>query len=65
MNHDNILNESKSFKKELVDAKSKRQIAGKEASKNITNDSSGFTDNILKDRISSLESELKSKDVII
>ena len=40
-------------------------IAGKGASKEITNVLSGFIIHILKDRISSLESELKSKDAII
>ena len=38
--------------------------AGKEA-KEITNDSSGFIVNVLKDRISSFENELKSKGAII
>ena len=70
MNHDNILNEIKSFKKfqGAVDSKlcllEDTIIAGKEA-KEITNDSSGFIVNVLKDRISSLQNELKSKDAII
>ena len=70
LNHDNILNEIKSFKKIQVDVESKlclledTIIAGKEA-KEIINDSSGFIVNVLKDRISSLENELKSKDAII
>ena len=70
VNHDNILNEIKSFKKFQADVESKlclledTIIAGKEA-KEITNDSSGFIINVLKDRISSLENELKSKDAII
>ena len=70
LNHDNILNEIKSFKKIQVEVESKLYlledtiIAGKEA-KEIINDSSGFIVNVLKDRISSLENELKSKDAII
>ena len=42
-------------------------LAGKEAKKitKITNDSSEFTVRVLKDRITSLEDELKSKDAII
>ena len=39
-------------------------MAGKEA-KEITNDLSGLIVNVLKDRISSLENELKSKNAII
>ena len=70
VNHDNILNEIKSFKKFQAEVEGKlclledTIIAGKEA-KEITNDSSGFIANVLKDRISSLENELKSKDAII
>ena len=70
LNHDDILNEIKSFKKFQAEVESKLCllediiIAGKEA-KEITNDSSGFIVNVLKDRISSLENELKSKDAII
>ena len=70
VNHDNILNKIKSFKIFHVDVESKLWlmedtiIAGKEA-KEITNASSGFIVYVLKDRISSLETELKSKDAII
>ena len=70
VNHDNILNEIRSFKKFQAEVESKlclledTIIAGKEA-KEITNDSSGLIVNVLKDRISSLENELKSKDAII
>ena len=73
MNHDNILNEVKSFKKfqaevksklELIYWKMKIQLLLEEA-KEITNVSSGFIVSVLKDRISSLENELKSKDAII
>ena len=70
VNHDNILNKIRSFKKFLAEVDSKlclledTIIAGKEA-KEITNASSGLIVNVLKDRISSLENELKSKDVII
>ena len=66
VNHDNILNEIRSFKKFQAEVESKlclledTIIAGKEA-KEITNDSSGLIINVLKDRISSLENELKSK----
>ena len=67
VNHDNILNKIRSFKKFLAEVDSKlclledTIIAGKEA-KEITNDSSGLIINVLKGRISSLENELKSKD---
>ena len=70
VNHDNIFNEIRSFKKFQAEVESKlclledTIIAGKEA-KEITNDSSGLIVNVLKDRISSLENELKSKDAII
>ena len=70
MNHDNILNEIRSVKKFQAEFKSKfclledTIIAGKEV-KEITNDSSGLIVNVLKDRISSLENELKSEDAII
>ena len=70
MNHDNVLNEIRSVKKFQAEFKSKlclledTIIAGKEV-KEITNDSSGLIVNVLKDRISSLENELKSKDAII
>ena len=70
VNHDNILNQIKSFKKFQAEVESKlclledTIIAGKEA-KEITNDSSEFIVNVLKDRISSLQNELKSKDAII
>ena len=70
VNHDNILNEIRSFKKFQAEVESKlclledTIIAGKEA-KEITNDSLGLIVNVLKDRISSLENELKSKDAII
>ena len=70
MNQNNILNEIKGLKKFQAEVKSKLCllediiIAEKEA-KEITNDSSGFIVNVLKDRISSLENELKSKDAII
>ena len=70
VNHDNILNEIKSFKKFQAEVESKlglledTTVAGKVA-KEITNDSSRFIVNVLKDSISSLENELKSKDVII
>ena len=66
VNHDNILNKIRSFKKFLAEVDSKlclledTIIAGKEA-KEITNDLSGLIINVLKDRISSLENELKSK----
>ena len=59
VNHDNILNEIKSFKKIQRDVESKlclledAFIAGKKASNEITNDSSGLIVNTLKDRISS------------
>ena len=70
MNHDDILNKIKSFKIFQAEVEIKlclledTIIAGKEA-KEITNDSSGFIVNVLKDRISSLENELKSKGAII
>ena len=70
VNHDNILNEIRSVKKFQAEFKSKlclledTVIAGKEV-KEITNDSSGLIVNVLKDRISSLENELKSKDATI
>ena len=70
VNHDNILNKIRSFKKFLAEVESKlclledTIIAGKEA-KEITNNSSGLKVNVLKGRISSLENELKSKDAII
>ena len=70
VNHDNILNKIRSFKKFLAEVDSKlclledTIIAGKEA-KEITNNSSGLKVNVLKGRISSLENELKSKDAII
>ena len=69
VNHDNILNEMRSFKKIQAEVESKlclledTIIAGKEPSKEITNDSSGFIVNVLKDKISS--SEIKAKDSII
>ena len=56
VSHDNILNEIKSFKKFRAEVESKlclledTIIAGKEAKK-ITNDSSRFIVNVLKDRI--------------
>ena len=56
VNHDNILSEIKSFKKFQAKVENKlcllddTIIAGKEA-KEITNDSSGFIVNVLKDRI--------------
>ena len=64
VNHDNILNEIRSFKKFQAKIESKLCLlddtimAGKEA-KEITNDLSGLIVNVLKDRISSLENELK------
>ena len=70
VNHDNVLNEIRSVKKFQAEFKSKlclledTIIAGKEV-KEITNDSSGLIVNVLKDRISSLENELKSKDATI
>ena len=70
VNHDNILNKQKSFKKCQAEVESKlcsledTIIAGKEA-KEITNDSSEFIVKVLKDIISYLENELKSKDAII
>ena len=70
VNHDSILNEIKSFRKFQAEVESKlcllevTIIAGKEV-KEITNDSSGFIANVLRDGISSLENELKSKDAII
>ena len=70
VNHDNILNEIRSFKKFQAKIESKLCLlddtimAGKEA-KEITNDLSGLIVNVLKDRISSLENELKSKNAII
>ena len=70
MNHDDILNKIKNFKIFQAEVEIKlclledTIIAGKEA-KEITNDSSGFIVNVLKDRISSLENELKSKGAII
>ena len=69
VNHDNILHEIRSFKKFQAEVESKlclldnTIITGKGV-KEITNDSSGFIVNVLKDRISSLENELKSKDAI-
>ena len=71
VNHDNILNEIKSFNRFQAEVNSKLRLledtinAGKETSKEITNDLSGFIVNVLKDRISSLENGLKSKDAII
>ena len=70
VNHDNILNKQKSFKKCQAEVESKlcsledTIIAGKE-DKEITNDSSEFIVKVLKDIISYLENELKSKDAII
>ena len=64
VNHDNILNEIRSFKKFQAKIESKLCLLddtimeGKEA-KEITNDLSGLIVNVLKDRISSLENELK------
>ena len=69
VNHDNILHEIRSFKKFQAEVESKlclldnTIITGKGV-KEITNDSSGFIVNVLKDRISSLVNELKSKDAI-
>ena len=69
VNHDNILHEIRSFKKFQAEVESKlclldnTIITGKGV-KGITNDSSGFIVNVLKDRISSLVNELKSKDAI-
>ena len=66
-----MLNEIKSFKKFHAEVESKlclledTTIAEKEASKEITNDLSGFIANFWKDRISSFENEIKSKDTII
>ena len=63
MNHDDVLNKIKSFKIFQAEVEIKlclledTIIAGKEA-KEITNDSSGFIVNVLKDRISSFENEL-------
>ena len=69
---DNILNEIKSFQKFQVDVESKPEllndpiISGEVCFKKSSNGNiSGFRVNILKDRISSLGSELKSEDVII
>ena len=65
--HDNILNNIKSFKME-VESKlcllEDTVIAWKEV-KEIATDSLGFLFEVLKDRISSLENELKSKDAVI
>ena len=55
--HDNVLNKIKSFKKFEVEVKSKlclledTIIAGKEASKETTNDLLRFIVNVLKERI--------------
>ena len=71
MNYDNTLNEIKNFKKFQAEVESKlclledTIIAGKEASKEITNDSSEFTASVLKSIMPSLQNELKSKDPII
>ena len=71
MNHDNTSNEIKKFKKFQAEVEGKlclledTIIAGKEASKEITNDSSEFTVSVLKDIIPSFQNELKSKDPII
>ena len=70
MSHDYILSEISSFKKFQAEVETKlclledTIIVGKEA-KETTNDSSGVTVNVSKNRISSLENELKSKDVIV
>ena len=70
LNHDNMLNEIKSFKKFWAQVESKLYFledtttAGKKA-KEITNDPSGFIVNVLKDIILSLKNELKPKDATI
>ena len=70
LNHDNMLNEIKSFKKFWAQVESKlfflkdTTTAGKKA-KEITNDPSGFIVNVLKDIILSLKNELKPKDATI
>ena len=57
VNHDNILNEIKSFNRFQAEVNSKLRLledtinAEKEASKEITNDSLGFIASVLKDRI--------------
>ena len=70
MNHDNILNEIKSCKKFRAKVESnlcllEHAIIAEKKAKKITNDSSGFIVYVLKDRILSLENELKSKEAII
>ena len=70
---DKILNEIKNFKKFQADVQNKLSlledaiISGKYSFKEDTSDNntSRFAINILKDRISSLEDEVKSKDAII
>ena len=70
---DKILNEIKNFKKLQADVQNKLSlledaiISGKYSFKEdtIDNNTSRFAINILKDRISSLEDEVKSKDAII
>ena len=70
---DKILNEIKNFKKFQADVENKLSlledaiISGKYSFKEDTSDNntSCFAINILKDRISSLEDEVKSKDAII
>ena len=69
--YENILIEIKNFKKFQDDVEKKfcsledAIIESKDASRESMDNSSGLVVNILKDRISCLESELKSKDTII
>ena len=69
--YENILIEIKNFKKFQDDIEKKfcsledAIIASKNASRESMDNSPGFVVNVLKDRISCLESELKSKDTII
>ena len=69
--YENILIDIKNFKKFQDDVEKKicsledAIIESKDASRESMDNSPGLVVNILKDRISCLESELKSKDTII